>query len=184
MTHRFTPEQLAFLRRRIAMPRDELAELFNHQFGQHRSTDSIADVMQYNGWYRYPHAPVFQRMNQSGYLEERQSNGRMRAARYAMWEATICKIPPGYTLIPVYGDRIDLDPFNWVMVSRREQVHLHYAGFATAPHELKPSILALARLRAAVMRATGKRARSRRWQRAVKSVEPSRSDLTPTPHQH
>lgn len=157
---RYTVEQLAFLRDHIATPRRELVKMFNHRFGQHRSADSIADVMQYHGWCRFPRSPVLQRMNQSGFLEERQPDGSMRAARFAAWESVVCPIPPDHTLVPVYGDRLDLDPFNWVMVSRRVQARLRAAGFDTAPRELKPSILALARLRQEVEETTGRRLRN------------------------
>lgn len=175
----YTSEELTFLRDHVTVPRVDLVEMFNHHFGQQRSVESIVNVMQRHGWYRFPRHAVFQRINQSGYLEERQPDGSMRAARFAVWESIIGRIPPDHTLVPVYGDRLDLDPFNWVLVSRRVEVRLRYTGFAAAPRELKPTILAAARLCHSIESATGKRLRnSRNWRRTVEAKR--RLDRCPT----
>lgn len=168
MTRYYSTEELEFLRSHTATPRRELTAMFNRRFRKRRSVASIVSAMTYHRWPRKPRVSVQVRMNHRGYLEVRQSDGRMRAAKAMAWEAVIGEVPPGHVLVPIYGDRLDLDPFNWLLVSRGLQVRLVRNGFFEAPHELKPTILAVARLCQSIEHATGKRLHdSSHWRRVA-----------------
>ena len=103
-----------------------------------------------------------ERLNKDGYRERKIHDGmplqsRWRLLHLVEWEAINGPIPSGMTLKCV-GDRLNTDPSNWQLVPRailprlnggRAKKHIAYDA---APDELKPAILAVARLDHAVKR--------------------------------
>jgi hypothetical protein len=68
------------------------------------------------------------------------------------WEAAHGPIPPKHALKCLDGNRRNTDPGNWVCIHRTVLCRLNRSGldYDHAPPELRPAILALAKVRAAV----------------------------------
>lgn len=79
-----------------------------------------------------------------------------------LWERANGPVPAGHVLKCLDGDKTNTDPANWVAIPRAALPFLNgHRGFdyAAAPADLRPTILALARLQAArgeVKRSAGK----------------------------
>lgn len=74
-----------------------------------------------------------------------------------LWEKTHGSVPEGYALKCLDGDRLNVDPSNWTVVPRAILPRLNGRfgrGFDQAPAELKPTILAVAKLEHAAREAT------------------------------
>lgn len=103
-----------------------------------------------------------ERISLDGYRERKTSDDAMpprrrwQAVHRLNWEALNGPLPPGHALKCLDGDRANVDAANWVAVPRALLPHLVPGRFGSklnydaAPAEVKPSILALARLRHAV----------------------------------
>lgn len=95
-----------------------------------------------------------ERMSKDGYLERKVHDGmplqsRWRAVHLIRWEAQRGPMPEGMALKCLDGDRLNTDPANWELVPRALLPRLngiHGHGYDAAPAELKPTILALAKL--------------------------------------
>lgn len=109
-----------------------------------------------------------ERLSKEGYLERKIHDGmplqsRWRAVHLIRWEEKHGKIPAGMCLKCLDSNRQNTDPDNWVAIPRGLQPFLNghrghkYEGMA---NELKPAVLALARLKHAKSKA-GKRATRR-----------------------
>lgn len=99
-----------------------------------------------------------ERLCKDGYLERKVHDGmplqsRWRAVHLIRWEEINGPIPAGHCLKCLDGDRLNTDPTNWECISRallpRLVVGKHGQGFDydAAPAELKPAILAVAKLK-------------------------------------
>lgn len=94
-----------------------------------------------------------ERLSKDGYLERKIHDGlplwsRWRAVHLLNWESLNGPIPKGMAL-KCKGGRLNTDPSNWELVSRGVLPRLngiHGRGYDDAPPELKPTILAVAKL--------------------------------------
>jgi len=94
-----------------------------------------------------------ERTSKDGYLERKIHDGlplqsRWRAVHLIRWEAINGKLPKGMAL-KCLGDRRNTDPSNWTPVPRGLLPRLngkHGRNYDSAPSELKPTIMAIAKL--------------------------------------
>lgn len=96
-----------------------------------------------------------ERVSKDGYLERKIHDGmplqsRWRAVHLIRWEAENGPVPKGHCLKSVDGDRSNTDPENWIPVPRAMIPRLagrwREVPYDSAPPELKPLLLAIARL--------------------------------------
>lgn len=104
------------------------------------------------------HKPIgFERLTKEGYLERKIHDGlplqsRWRAVHLIRWEEENGRIPAGHALKCLDGDRLNTDPRNWSAVPRallprlNGGRHKQFPVFDEAPTEVKPAILAVAKL--------------------------------------
>lgn len=103
------------------------------------------------------HPIGFERVTKDGYLSRKINddlpfNRRWRLVHLIEWEAVHGPIPAGHALKCLSGDRTDCRHENWALVSRAMLPRLAGAknrssiAYDAAPAELKPAILAVARL--------------------------------------
>ena len=104
-----------------------------------------------------------ERTSKDGYLERKIHDGmplqsRWRAVHLIRWEDANGPVPAGHALKCLDGDRTNTDPSNWEAVPRGLLPRLngiYGRGYDAAPAELKPTIMAIAKLEHAVRK--GKR---------------------------
>lgn len=110
-----------------------------------------------------------ERLSKNGYRERKVHDGLPMQSRWKVvhrieWEAVHGPVPAGMAL-KCKGDRLNTDPSNWELVSRsllprlnggRNRKHIAYDE---APDDLKPAILAVAKLDDAARRSQAKGAR-------------------------
>jgi hypothetical protein len=72
-----------------------------------------------------------------------------------LWEATHGPIPKGYKLKCLDGNKLNTDPSNWVCAPLGVLNRLRKRDFENAPPELKPTIMAVAKLEASICRKSG-----------------------------
>ena len=95
-----------------------------------------------------------ERVHQSGYLQRKINDdlplqARWRFIHLIRWEEINGPIPAGHALKCLDGDRTNTEPANWELVPRGLLPRLNGKcgrDFEHAPPELKPTILAIARL--------------------------------------
>lgn len=63
-----------------------------------------------------------------------------------VWEQDHGPVPDGMVVVFRDGDKLNINPHNLMIVSRAELLRLNKHGYKNAPADLKPSILALAKL--------------------------------------
>lgn len=95
-----------------------------------------------------------ERFSKEGYLERKIHDGlplqsRWRGVHIVNWEELNGPVPKGHCLKCLDGDRLNTDPSNWELVSRAVLARLNKSQnrYDTAPAELKPAIMAIAKLR-------------------------------------
>lgn len=96
-----------------------------------------------------------ERVSKDGYLERKIHDGmplqsRWRAVHLIRWEEKNGKLPKGMCLKRLDDNRQNTDPDNWVAIPRGALPFLNgHRGYnyEKMPEELKPSVLALARLK-------------------------------------
>lgn len=96
-----------------------------------------------------------ERLSKKGYRERKIHDGlpfksRWRAVHLINWEAINGAVPKGHVLKCLDGNRQNCEPSNWELVSRGTLPFLNgHRGFNydSAAPELKPSILALAKVK-------------------------------------
>ena len=99
-----------------------------------------------------------ERLSKDGYLERKINDdlplqGRWRAVHLVRWEAANGPVPEGHCLKCLDGDRRNTDPRNWEAIPRALLPRLAgrwTTGYDDAPSELKPTIMATAKLHHAV----------------------------------
>lgn len=102
-----------------------------------------------------------ERLSKDGYRERKIHDGmplqsRWRAVHLIEWEAVNGPIPPGMCLKCLDGNKGNLDPTNWEAIPRAMLPRLNNRwgrSYETAPTEVKPVILATARLQHAASEA-------------------------------
>ena len=95
-----------------------------------------------------------ERVSKDGYLERKIHDGlpmqsRWRAVHLLRWEEANGAVPEGHALKCLDGDRTNTDPSNWEAVPRAMLPRLNGRfgrGYDAAPAELKPTLLAIAKL--------------------------------------
>lgn len=95
-----------------------------------------------------------ERMSKDGYLERKVNDGlplqaRWRAVHFVRWEEIHGPVPKGMALKSVDGDRGNTAPANWTLVPRALLPRLsgkYGRDYDGAPAELKPTIMAVAKL--------------------------------------
>jgi hypothetical protein len=95
-----------------------------------------------------------ERMSKCGYLERKVNDDmplqkRWRAVHLVEWEAVNGPLPKGHALKCLDGNRQNTDPGNWVCIPRALLPRLNGRfgrNYDDAPDELKPTILAIAKL--------------------------------------
>jgi len=118
------------------------------------------------------HRPLWsERIDKNGYVlmsvpERNPYTGfktRFKHKHVWIWEhAHGRRTPAGHVVVFRDGDKYNLSPDNLTLVSRKELLHLNQHHYRDQPDELKPSIMALAKLEAKA----GFRSVSRRQDRA------------------
>jgi hypothetical protein len=110
-----------------------------------------------------PHNTKFlghERVNKDGYVEisvDQVNPHTGYSRRYVhkhvhLWEAANGPVPAGHALKCLDGDRINTDPSNWTAIPRGMLPRLNggratrIMAYDTAPDELKPSLMAMARV--------------------------------------
>lgn len=99
-----------------------------------------------------------ERVSKDGYLERKVHDGLPRQSRWRgvhliLWEALNGPVPKGHALKCLDGDRRNTDPANWIAVPRALLPRLggrYGRDYDAAPAELKPTIMAVAKLEQAV----------------------------------
>lgn len=107
-----------------------------------------------------------ERMSKCGYRERKVNDDlplqrRWRAVHLVEWEAVNGPLPEGHCLKCLDGDRLNTDPKNWEAVPRALLPRLNGRfgrDYDQAPAELKPTILAVAKLEHKVREARRSRA--------------------------
>ena len=103
----------------------------------------------------------FERITDDGYRERKVNDGPVFKDRWQLvqrieWEKVNGPIPDGYALKCLDGDRLNCDPSNWEPIHRAVLARLNGGRFRTtlayddAPAELKPLVMASAKLKHAV----------------------------------
>lgn len=99
-----------------------------------------------------------ERISKCGYLERKIHDGmplqsRWRAVHLIRWEEVNGPLPKGHALKCLDGNRLNTDPSNWEAVPRAllprlagANRHRRLLDYDSAPPELKPTILAVAKL--------------------------------------
>lgn len=95
-----------------------------------------------------------ERVSKDGYLERKVHDGmpfqsRWRSVHLIQWEAVNGPVPKGYALKCLDGDRSNTDPSNWSCIPRAMLPRLNGKSgrdYDHAPDELKPTIMAIAKL--------------------------------------
>lgn len=95
-----------------------------------------------------------ERLTEDGYIERKIHDGmplqsRWRAVHLIRWEEVNGPLPKGMALKCLDGDKTNTDSANWVLVPRSLLPRLNGRfgrNYDAAPAQLKPSIMAIARL--------------------------------------
>jgi hypothetical protein len=99
-----------------------------------------------------------ERLTKDGYRQRKMHDGLPMQSRWQLvqrveWEAANGPVPDGYALKCLNGDRHDCRPSNWEAVPRavlarlNEGRHRTQIGYDAAPAELKPTVMAIAKLK-------------------------------------
>lgn len=110
-----------------------------------------------------------ERLSKEGYLERKIHDGlplqsRWRAVHLVHWEAEHGAVPAGHALKCLDGDRLNTDPTNWECISRGVLARLNGGRYKTrlafdeAHPEVKPAVMALAKLEHGAHQAKGRKA--------------------------
>ncbi|MGZ5053503.1 MAG: HNH endonuclease signature motif containing protein, partial [Methylobacter sp.] len=67
-----------------------------------------------------------------------------------VWESIHGAQPKGTAIVFLDGDRLNFDPDNLQLLTRRELLQMNRNKYSQAPAELKPSVLAVSRLQSAI----------------------------------
>jgi len=73
---------------------------------------------------------------------------RYKCKHVWVWEQANGPVPKGYVVAFVDGDTLNCDPENLMLLTRAELLAANLHGYKDQPVELKPSVLALAKLEA------------------------------------
>lgn len=105
-----------------------------------------------------------ERLSKEGYLQRKIHDGmplqsRWRAVHLIRWEEANGKLPKGHCLKCLDDNRLNTDPSNWLAIPRGALPFLnghHGYDYSAMPVELRPSVLALAKVKYAKSKAARK----------------------------
>lgn len=72
---------------------------------------------------------------------------RYKRKHVYIWEQEHGPVPKGMVVAFIDGDKLNCEPENLMLISRAELLALNQHGYKNMPDELKPKVLALAKLR-------------------------------------
>lgn len=104
------------------------------------------------GWAAENWKPIgTERVTEDGYLERKVHDGlplqsRWRAVHLIRWEELNGPIPDGHALKCLDGNRRNTDPANWTAIARALLPRLNGRDYDSAPAQLKPTLMAVAKL--------------------------------------
>lgn len=106
-----------------------------------------------------------ERLSKEGYLQRKVNNdlpfqARWKAVQHINWEAINGPVPKGHVLKCVDGNKLNVDPDNWLLISRsilpRLNGRWNGVPYDGAADEVKPLLIATAELQQRARRALGK----------------------------
>lgn len=179
---KFSDAELDFIKRRKKMPRRELHAEFIQTFGRKDiSVLSIKWICQSNGWrtgrtghfekgskpkspfkkggrpmHPFPKTwPIgSEYVDRCGYVRLYVAPRKFVVKHRILWERANGPIPVGYRL-KCKGDRSNCDPSNWEAIPNGMIRRLCQRNYDAAPAELKPTIMAVAKLEDFIRRKSG-----------------------------
>jgi hypothetical protein len=168
---RFTEAEKRFVEKNRALSRKDLHALFVKQFERQVSIHSLKYLCQLHGWFnersgKSTPGPAGSEYISNGYIMINigcvRADGKVGHRRWIekhrlLWEKIHGPIPKGHILKCLDGDRLNCDPSNWECVTRGMIPRLNGRGFDVAPSELKPTIMAVAKLEYELVHARAKR---------------------------
>jgi hypothetical protein len=110
------------------------------------------------GWAARLYKPIgTERVSKGGYVERKihdrlPTQSRWRAVHLLRWEEANGPVPEGHCLKCLDGDKSNTEPSNWLLVARallprlNGGPHRKRVAYDDAPDELKPTIMAVAKL--------------------------------------
>lgn len=75
---------------------------------------------------------------------------RFKHKHVHLWEQLHGPVPEGFCVFFRDSNKLNLAPDNLILISRAELVRLNYANYREVPQELKPSVLALSKLKSKI----------------------------------
>lgn len=164
----FNELELNFLQQHKELPRRELLTLVREKFNKPTlKYESLKEVCKrkriLSGRACPPKLPVGSRsvahngcvrikINDKVGVGERNSNYKYE--HRLRWEELYGPIPKGHKLKCITADRTNTTPSNWACVPNGVMPRLAKRGFAAAPAELKPTILAVSKLEHEIQKRT------------------------------
>jgi hypothetical protein len=173
--HRYTPEEIQFLKENIAGRRyADVAELFNEKFSRRGMKKVGASSMQSVAYKRglhnemsgiCPHRkPIGSIRTHKGYVEIKIDHPNMWKRKHAIiWEKANGPIPKGHMIIFADGDKQNLKLDNLILVSRKEVVAMNQRNLIFPDAEktkaglMVVKLILLANERAGITRTNGKK---------------------------
>jgi len=168
----WSPAELAFIESRRTLPRLELLAAFEEEFGRGLTLKNLKALCERRGWrtgrtgYRWTAGHAFgtakpqgsERFEGGGYVKIKVGGCYVLKHRWR-WEELHGPVPAGCLLKCLDGNRLNTDPANWVPVPRAMIGRLagnfgRRVAYDDAPGELKPTIMAVARLEHVIGKAT------------------------------
>lgn len=161
----YTRSELAFVRRHRRLTSKELHAKFLERFDRPGlKPGSLAALRSAHGWTTgraSGEKPAgTERINGEGYVtislgysqwSASQKRGRGFVLKHRwLWEERHGAIPNGFKLKCLDGNKLNTDPSNWECVPGGVVCRLNRRGFETAPAALKPTIMAVVKLRHAL----------------------------------
>jgi hypothetical protein len=193
---KYTPRQLAWLKRHRKLPRRALHAAFVQKFRRRDvSFDNLKALCTRKGWKtgrdgrfekgivpankgkkmpynansartrfkkgnrtgraEHVYKPIgTERLSKNGYFERKIHDGLPRQSRWRLvhllnWEAIHGRVPRGHCLKSLDGTKTNTDPSNWELIPRALLPRLngrYGRGYDAAPDDLKPTIMAVAKL--------------------------------------
>lgn len=158
----YTPRQLAFIKKHRRMLRRDLHAAFVATFPDRPvSLESIKALCVLMGWpsgrtgRNRRHHPIGTEIESDrGYLIRKVCHGSRsetwKKVHLLNWEKVHGPRPAGHVLKCLDGNKLNVDPSNWKLISISMLGHLNSNRYDRAPVELKPTILATAELKHAL----------------------------------
>lgn len=157
----WTADELAWIEVRKDWPRVALHDAFQTEFNRDASFHNLDHLCRRKGWMLgHVGKPIgSERINAAGYRDRKihdglPRHGRWRAVHVIEWEAVNGPLPANHCLRCLDGNKLNTAPTNWECIPKAITPRLNGStgrlAYAKAAPELRPTILAVARLEHAV----------------------------------